>query len=89
MSGSGNSRVTTSSSGNVGGGGGGSKDKYRCPLLTEELLLVHNRGMEKKMIDTYKDSKKSELRFVKNRTSWRHHKTGGGAGASAQHRLDH
>ena len=46
------------------------------------VILLFTRGMEKKMIDTYKDSKKTELRFVKNRSSWRHHKTG----ASAPHR---
>ncbi len=40
-------------------------------MLTEELLLVHNRGMEKKMIEHYKDTKKSEFRFIRNR--WNKH----------------
>jgi len=39
-------------------------------LLADRALTFLNRiqiGMEKKMLDMYKDSKRSELRFVKNR----------------------
>ena len=42
-------------------------DNYKAPLLTEQLLLAHNRGMEKKMIDSYKEGQKGHLRFFKNR----------------------
>ena len=55
-----------SGTGSGGNGSGNGSGKYKGPLLTEELLLVHNRGMEQKMIKHYKDAKKSELVFVKN-----------------------
>ena len=29
--------------------------------------MAHNRGMEKKMIDSYKEGKKGDLKFLKNR----------------------
>ena len=58
------------------GGSGGSNDNvsgynpsdpwssyYKSPLLTEQLLLAHDRGMEKKMIDSYKDSRKGDLKI--------------------------
>ena len=38
----------------VSGSGSGGATGYKAPLLTEELLLVHNRGMEQKMIEHYK-----------------------------------
>jgi hypothetical protein len=40
---------------------------YKSPLLTEQLLLAHNRGMEKEMIDSYKEGRKGDLKFLKNR----------------------
>ena len=40
---------------------------YKSPLLTSELLLAHDRGMEKKMIDSYKQGRKGDLKFLKNR----------------------
>ena len=51
-----------SNSGNKNGA-----DHYKPPLLTEQLLSAHNRGMEKKMIDSYKEGKKGDLKFLKNR----------------------
>ena len=53
--------VADSNSGNY------NPDKYKPPLLTEQLLSAHNRGMEKKMIDSYKEGKKGDLKFLKNR----------------------
>ena len=55
---------------NVSGYNGGNPstwDSYKAPLLTEQLLLAHNRGMEKKMIESYKEGKKGDLKFLKNR----------------------
>ena len=64
----------TSGSGGSGDAGSGYNvcntstwDNYKPPLLTEQLLLAHNRGMEKKMIDSYKEGKKGDLKFLKNR----------------------
>ena len=42
-------------------------DNYNPPLLTEQLLSAHNRGMEKKMIDSYKEGKRGDLKFLKNK----------------------
>merc|ERR1719186_88537 len=43
-------------------------DDYKSPLLTEELLQVHDKGMEKKMIDMYKETRKiGELKFQRQR----------------------
>ena len=50
-----------------GGNGSGTSTYYKAPILTEELLHVHNRGMEQKMIEHYKDTKKGELVFIKNK----------------------
>ena len=50
------------------GGSGGSLDNvtgfncgtepwstyYKSPLLTEQLLLAHDKGMEKEMVDSYR-----------------------------------
>ena len=57
---------------NVSGYMGGSgvdpwSSYYKSPLLTEQLLLAHNRGMEKEMIDSYKEGRKGDLKFLKNR----------------------
>lgn len=49
-----------SGTGSGGNGSGSVSGHYKAPLLTEELLLVHNRGMEQKMIEHYKDTKKGE-----------------------------
>lgn len=44
-------------------------DDYKSPLLTEELLQVHDKGMEKKMIDMYKETRRmGELKFQKQRS---------------------
>ncbi len=56
-----------SGDGSGSGGNGSHGSMYKPPVLTEQLLQVHNRGEEKKMIESYKDSKKGELRFLKNR----------------------
>jgi len=55
---------------NISGYNGGNPstwDTYKSPLLTEQLLLAHNRGMEKKMIDSHMEGKKGDLKFLKNR----------------------
>jgi hypothetical protein len=31
-------------------------------VLTEAILLVHNRGMEKKMMEAYREGKRGEFR---------------------------
>jgi len=68
-------------SGSGGGSGNGSgnsqippsrpfnqKDEYYKPtILTEAILLVHNRGMEKKMMEAYREGKRGEFRFLKNK----------------------
>lgn len=44
-----------------------SSDTYKPPPLTEELLLVHNKDMEKKMLKKFKEAKKTgDMRFVKD-----------------------
>ena len=42
-------------------------DNYNPPLLTEQLLSAHNKIMEKKMIDSYKEGKRGDLKFLKNK----------------------
>ena len=54
-------------SGASGDGNGTGNDLFKSPLLTEQLLLAHNRGMEKQMIESYKEGKRGDLRFLKNR----------------------
>lgn len=57
-------------SGDTGSGYNGGNtgfDNYKSPLLTEQLLLAHNRSMEKKLTDSYKEGKKGDLKFLKNR----------------------
>jgi len=44
-----------------------STDAYNPPVLTEELLQMHNKDMEKKMLCKYKQDKKSgDLSFLQN-----------------------
>ena len=66
--GSGGSGVDTGSGYNVCNPVSSSPwDNYKPPLLTEQLLSAHNRGMEKKMIDSYKEGKRGDLKFLKNK----------------------
>ncbi len=42
---------------------GNTKDEsFQPTVLTEAILLVHNRGMEKKMMEAYREGKRGEFR---------------------------
>ena len=59
----------TSGSGSRLGSGSreGMEDAYKPPALTEELLVIHNRDMEKNMLTKFKEAKRSgETRFLKD-----------------------
>jgi len=58
---------TGSGSGSRLGSGSRGSDGFLPPPLTEELLAVHNKDMEKKMLNKFKEAKKSgEMRFLKD-----------------------
>ena len=52
----------------LGSGSGDTPlDKYSPPLLTQELLVIHNMNMERKMLSKYKQDKRSgDIRFLKD-----------------------
>lgn len=55
-----------SGSGLGSGSRGTSTDAYNPPVLTIELLAVHNKDMERKMLSSYKQAKRSgDTRFFK------------------------
>merc|ERR1712106_783457 len=58
---------TGSGSGSRLGSGSRGSDGFIPPALTEELLAVHNKDMEKKMLNKFKEAKKTgEMRFLKD-----------------------
>ena len=85
--GSGNSLTTPSRSFNQ------KDESYKPTVLTEAILLVHNRGMEKKMMESYREGKRGEFRFLKskfrtNRQLQNHHQNQKRI-VSAQHQFHH
>ena len=49
------------------GSGDNSLDQYSPPLLTQELLVLHNKDMERKMLCKYNQDKRSgDIRFLKD-----------------------
>jgi len=58
---------TGSGSGSRLGSGSRGSDGIKPPPLTEELLAVHNKDMEKRMLTKFKEAKRTgEMRFLKD-----------------------
>ena len=59
--------TTTSGSGSrLGSGSREGVDDYKPPVLTEDLLVKHNREMERQMVSKFKEAKRiGELGFLK------------------------
>eukprot|EP00092_Neocalanus_flemingeri_P023959 GFUD01025990.1.p1 GENE.GFUD01025990.1~~GFUD01025990.1.p1 ORF type:complete len:1325 (+),score=327.53 GFUD01025990.1:258-4232(+) len=58
---------TGSGSGSRLGSGSRASDGYKPPPLTEELIAVHNKDMEKRLLTKFKEAKRTgEMRFLKD-----------------------
>ena len=58
----------TSGSGSRLSGSREGGDEYKPPALTEELLVLHNRDMEKKMYSKFKEAKRiGDIGFLKDK----------------------
>merc|ERR550532_1102146 len=57
---------TSGSGSRLGSGSREGVDEYKPPVLTEDLLVLHNREMEKQMVTKFKKAKRiGELGFLK------------------------
>jgi hypothetical protein len=79
-------------SGSGGGNPSAAADMFKPPALTQELLALHNRDMERKMLSKFKEDRRTgEIRFVKDSPKHRlivpqSGGTGGGDGAGVANR---
>ena len=60
---------TSGSGSRLGSGSREGVDDYKPPVLTEDLLVLHNREMEREMVSKFKEAKRiGELGFLKDKT---------------------
>ena len=58
---------TSGSGSRLGSGSREGMDDYKPPVLTEDLLVLHNREMEKQMVTKFREAKRiGELGFLKD-----------------------
>ncbi len=51
----------------TGSGNGAAGDHFKPPALTQELLALHNRDMERRMLCKFKEGRRAgEIRFLKD-----------------------